>query len=35
MLKCKTHKKDSLLFCKLDKEWICKECMPDHANHLD
>jgi len=35
MLKCKIHKKDSELFCKMDKEWICKECFPNHSDHFD
>ncbi len=35
MLKCKTHKKDSTLYCKKDKEWLCIECIPDHINHFD
>ena len=35
MLKCKTHKKDSILYCKKDKEWLCIECIPDHTDHFD
>ena len=34
MLKCITHKKDSLLFCKKDKAWICLECISDHSDHF-
>ena len=34
-LKCITHKKNSLLYCKKDKVWICIECFPDHADHFD
>ena len=34
-LLCETHKKDSIMFCKEHREWICVECLASHLSHYD
>jgi len=34
-LLCKIHKKDSVIFCKEHRDWICIECYALHSDHFD
>jgi len=34
ILKCKTHQKDTLMYCSQHEDWICEECFVEHADHF-